>query len=359
MAFNFSAIINTAATNTAANTYAINTNDSMDFSAVAVDQGAMNDAINDAVQNTLDNLGFGNVSGQVEGGMMDDVFGEFGPSGQGPGNLGGLVGNIGGTLMPEQIDSIQDLMGWAENGAGGGGGDPFGQPTANGALGGNINVEGGGGEGYKFYSDSKTFALEKNETAYVHHVGQSGNDFYAGGSSFTGGKSVDDIDIIQMNKDGSLKQSHFHRDADGTKTLTETTYDKTGKETSKVITIHKHGSAATGSMDPEGNGDGMDGGPQLPQFSDTGGFDFIDDLGQINININIGSGGGEGTPNSSAEDIAQAFGGYVSPFAPTGDNGEGFGADGNSQSVVIVAPPDYVDQQVILIGAIIDPIPFL
>jgi hypothetical protein len=320
-----------------------------------IDQNELYEAVNDAAQTSLGDVagglgmgGLDNLPGSL-GGILQDVNGPFGGSN---GDVLGGAGHVpGGT-------SIEDLM----NGGGSGySGDPFGTPTGNGALGGNINTGGGHGSGL-----TGTYTVKPGEDASAR---------YADGST-SGHKKEGEVLIL----DGATNILVYKYNADGTTEFVETTIKPNGAieqwyqrestsgyyviESSHTITIptvtitSKTGGKHKSEGEGEGGG-GIDGGMEAPDFDFGSGYQPINDLGLINVDINVGSSGGEGTPNSSVDDFAQAVAAYVPHDGINSAGGQGTGADGNTQDATIIVPPYDFEDNSYLHGAVIDPIPLM
>jgi hypothetical protein len=368
MAFDFKSLI----TSSTASTFALSTNDSIDFSVTTIDQEVLHNAINDAVQPSVDDIAeeFGGIHLP---GNIGDIFGDGrsdlgtpGPSGMT--GIGNFSDSLGAIPAHDAMNSLQDLMGWAEGmmdpnrvDTGAGGSDPFHQPQHQGGIPDNVHVSGGGGEGYTVDSKTGVVTLGAVETASVHRWGTDKVERHGAGDSYKVDQYTMSVDTMTRYADGSYQITHSSRDTAGNVTHTGTIYDKTGKvvETKTTETAHKFPPLPV-SFDPEGGNGGIDGGSD-PTFSgNTNGpsDNFHGTLGQVYLHIGIGTSGGEGEANSSFADLMAALGGVMPSESGVGEGGQGEGADGNIEAAPIL-PPYYVEHQVNLIGAIIDPIPYV
>jgi hypothetical protein len=377
MAFYFNSRVATSgATTQAASTFILNTNDSIEFSVAAVDQETLQTEINDAVmtsvQDIVDDLGGGVLNEGPLGGILKDVNGEFGQYGDlgslDLGGAGGIAESIGGIAMPDRIDSAADLLGWAEGmmdpnrvDMGSTNGDPLRQSGGSRDMPGNINVNGGGGEGKDVAKTtvkdnghgSNTIKVGKGEVAQWSSTDDEGNGVRgtaSAGSTVTGLKDT----VVYVTKSGADGKPHLISMIDIDEKGNAQVLDNMGHLLKNVPVM-----PYTEFLDPEGEGNGGIDGGNTPMITGDGGTgDYQGDLGEIYLNLGIGTSGGDGQVNSSLEDFMDAIGGVTPSGAPANEGGQGEGADGNTDGGPVL-PPYYVEHHAVLHGAVIDPIPYI
>jgi hypothetical protein len=368
MAFYFNSLIaSSTATTQAASTFILNTDDRIDLSLAVVDQEALQSEINDAVsysvQDIVDDVG-------PLGGILEDVNGEFGQYGD-LGNLdlggaGGIAESIGGIAMPDRIDSAADLLGWAEGmmdpnrvDTGSTNGDPLRQSGGSRDMPGNVNVNGGGGEGLEAENHGGLFAVKMGAGEEMQWKDKSGFGGIVTEGSVLILKPGMTLSYTKTDEDGNIEK----KDTLTVKANGGVHVVKVDPTTGTVIkTTDVPPPKAGGQHKSEGEGEGgggIDGGnTPIVSGGGDGAGDFQGDLGEIYINIGIGTSGGDGQVNSSLEDFLDAIGGVTPSGAPANEGGQGEGADGNTDGGPVL-PPFYIEHHANLIGAMIDPIPYI